>query len=102
MCIWKCCNCYVGKCVGIEKELESEEEDEVLLYGILFGIENWKVEVCVNEDVSDNLEGNFDDDIGNEEGFLGVSFVWVFLNFVEFLLGDEEGLDLVNKFNSCD
>jgi hypothetical protein len=100
--IRKCCNRHVGKCAGIEKELESEEEDEALLYGTLSGTENWKVEACVNEDASDNLEGNFDDDIGNEEGFPGVSLAWAFSNLVELPLGDEEGLDLVNKFNSRD
>lgn len=58
-------------------------------------VDNGIVKVCICEYVCEDLIGNFDDDIGDEECFLGICFGRVFMNFVERLLGDEEGLDFL-------
>lgn len=57
-------------------------------------VNDWVVEVGKDEDVSDDLIWDFDDDVGDDEGNLRVGFVWLFMYFIEFVLGDEKWLDL--------
>lgn len=46
------------------------------------------------EDAGDDLVGDFDGDVGEEEGAPGVGFAGAFADFVEGALGYEEGEDL--------
>jgi hypothetical protein len=46
------------------------------------------------EDAREDLVGDFDDDVGNQEGFPGVGLARALADFVERALRDKERLDL--------
>jgi len=79
---------------GVDKELDAEDEDEALLGGGLDS-DDGVVVAGPDEDTHHDLVGNFDNDVGDEEGFPGVGLAGAFADFVEGTLGYEEGHDLV-------
>lgn len=58
---------------GVDQEDDAEEEDEALSFGAL-DADDGVVEGRVYEEAGDDLVGNFDDDVGQEESFPAVSF----------------------------
>jgi len=79
---------------GVDEELDAEDEDEALLGGGLDS-DDGVVVASPDEDAHHNLVGDFDDDVGDEEGLPGVGLAGAFADFVEGALGYEEGHDLV-------
>lgn len=82
-------------CASIKKKLNQEEQDQTLTIGCLdssHGIVN----TGKKKSSGDNLVGNFNDNIGNDEGFPGICLARPLADLVEVTLGDKQGLYLSN------
>lgn len=66
LCIRHSGNSHMRKGTGVDKELDDKEKDQPLL-GRALDAHNWVVEAGVNENRSNDLIGNFHDDISNDE-----------------------------------
>ena len=91
--IGKCGDAHLGEGRSVDEELDAEEEDEDLTLGGL-DADDGVIEAGPDEEAGDDLVRDFDDDVGDHEGFPGVGFAGAFADFVEGALGYEEGLDL--------
>ena len=94
---------HVGEGAGEEQELEDEEEHQAAALGDGVGGHRVAVEADgvvpadENEESGERVPGEFDDDVGEHEGFPGVSLGGAFADFVEGTLGDEVGHDLLGE-----
>lgn len=83
------------KGAGVYEQLDDEEQDEALAGRCLACADNGIVKARICEYAREDLIGNLDDDIGDEERLPGIRLGRALTNFVERSLGDEEGLDLL-------
>lgn len=83
-----------GGCVN--QELDSVKHDQNLANRAL-NADDGIVEASPDEDTSDDLVGDFDDDVGEHECLPGVGLAGAFADLVEGALCDEVRLDLLDK-----
>lgn len=81
-------------------KLDRVQQEQTLAFGGLVGAEDGEVETRPDDDRDEDLVGDLDEDVGEEEGFPGVGFGGPFAHFVQGALEDEAGHDLLNDLVS--
>lgn len=83
----------MGEGARVDEKLDDEKQDEALAGGVL-DADNGVVEAGEGEDAREDLVGDLDDDVGDQEGLPRVDLAGALTDFVERALRDEQGLDL--------
>lgn len=80
-------------CAGINEKLNKEEQYQTLTIGCLDSSDGI-VNTGKKKSSGDNLVGNFNDNVGNDEGFPGICLARPLADLIEVTLGDKQWLYL--------
>jgi len=88
-----CSNAHMCECAGVDEELDHVQQYDTLTCRGLNAF-NGVVVRAEDEETENDLVGDLDDDVGDDEGFPTVGFAWAFADLVQGALCDEQGHDL--------